>query len=220
VNLEIRQVTRGRDLRAFVDLPFRLYAADPRWVPPLRLERYLYLSPRTNGFFEHGSARLFLAERDGRVVGRISAHVDDAYNAHNEARWGWFGFLEVEDDAEALEALLGAAEGWLRARGMERMVGPADFTLNDGCGVLVEGHEHRPLLRQTWNQPYLVDLCEGAGLEKAMDMFFWRLDVSDRSGMVPILPELAERSRTEHGMRLRKMSRRSLRKDLDVFAEV
>jgi hypothetical protein len=220
VSLEIRPVTRGRDLRAFVDLPFRMYADEPRWVPPLRLERYLYLSRRTGSFFEHGTARLFLAERDGQVVGRISAHIDEAYNAHHDARWGWFGFLEVVDDAEVLEALLRAAEGWLRARGMERMVGPADFTANDGCGVLVEGFDRRPFLRQTWNQPYLVGLCEGAGLEKAMDMFFWALDVSERSGMVPILPELAERSRTEHGMRLRKMSRRSLRKDLDVFAEV
>jgi hypothetical protein len=116
--------------------------------------------------------------------------------------------------------LLDAAERWLRARGMERMVGPADFTLNDGCGVLVEGYERAPIIRQNWNRPYLVGLCEGAGLEKAMDMFFWALHIADRAGMMPILPELAKAAREQHGMRLRKMSRRSLRHDLDTFAEI
>jgi GNAT superfamily N-acetyltransferase len=220
VSLEIRPVSRARDRRAFVELPFRLYGTDTPWIPPLKLERRMYLNPRFNGFFEHGAARLFLAERDGRVVGRISAHVDDAYNAYHDARWGWFGFLEVERDREALEALLRAAEDWLRDQGCDRMVGPADFTLNDGCGVLVDGFERPPQIRQTWNHPWLGELCEQAGLEKAMDVFFWFLAIADRAGMLPILPELAKTAREEHGMRLRKMSRRSLRRDLDVFGEI
>jgi GNAT superfamily N-acetyltransferase len=220
VSLEIRPVAGGRDLRAFVDLPFRLYGTDSRWVPPLKLERYTYLSRRLNPFFRHGDARLFLAERDGRPVGRISAHIDHAYNEHHDAYWGWFGFLEVAEDAAALAALLDAAEGWLRQRGCERMVGPADFTLNDGCGVLVEGFDRDPIIRQTWNEPYLPALCDGAGLEKAMDVFFWHLEISDRQEMLPILPQLAATAREEHRMRIRKMSRRSLRRDLDVFGEL
>jgi hypothetical protein len=151
-------VRTRRDRRAFVELPFALYGTNTPWIPPLKLERRLYLNPRFNAFFDHGEVELFLAERDGRVVGRISAHVDGAYNAFHDATWGWFGFLEVEDDAEALAGLLDAAERWLRARGMERMVGPADFTANDGCGVLVEGYERAPIIRQTWNRPSLVGL--------------------------------------------------------------
>ena len=220
MNVEIRQVARPRDRRAFVELPYRLYATDPTWIPPLRLERRLYLMPRLNPFFEHGEAQLFLAERAGRVVGRISAHIDRAYNEYHGARWGWFGFLEVEDDPEALSGLLDAAEGWLRDRGMERMVGPADFTMNDGCGVLVEGFDRPPLIRQGYNRPYLQGLCEGAGLEKAMDVFFWFLEIGDRDGMLPILPQLAREAREKHGMRLRRMSRRSLRRDLDLFGEL
>jgi hypothetical protein len=220
VSVVIRPVSRGRDRRAFVELPYRLYANDPTWIPPLRLERHAYLVRRLNPFFKHGEAELFLAERDGRVVGRISAHVDGIYNDHHGRRWGWFGFLEVEEDPEALDALLGAAERWLRDRGMERMVGPADFTMNDGAGVLLEGFERPPMIRQNYNPPYLGALCEAAGLEKAMDLFFWYLHISDRSGMLPVLPELAEKARTEHGMRLRRMSRRSLRRDLDLFGEL
>ena len=220
MGLEIRPVVRRRDVRAFVDLPFRLYGTTSPWVPPLKLERRLYLNRRLNPFFRHGEARLFLAERAGRPVGRISAHVDDAFNDHHDERWGWFGFLEVADDAEALAGLLDAAERWLRERGCERMVGPADFTLNDGCGVLVEGYDRRPIIRQAWNEPYLPALCEGAGLEKAMDVFFWHLEIADRTQMLPILPQLARDAREKHGMRLRKMSRRSLRRDLDLFGEL
>ena len=91
MSLEIRPVDRWRDLRAFVNVPFRLYGVDGTWVPPLKLERYQYLTPKLNAFFKHGEAQLFLALRDGRAVGRISAHIDRAYNAYHDARWGWFG---------------------------------------------------------------------------------------------------------------------------------
>src|SRR3954469_18145667 len=101
-------------MREFIELPFRLHANEEQWVPPLRIERRLFLSPRFNAFFKHGEAQLFVARRDGRVVGRISAHIDRAFNAYHDNRWGMFGFLEVEEDAEALLALLEAAEGWLR----------------------------------------------------------------------------------------------------------
>jgi len=220
VSLEIRPVARRRDVRAFVDLPFRLYGTATPWVPPLKVERRLYLNRRLNPFFRHGEAELFLAERAGRPVGRISAHVDRAFNDYHAERWGWFGFLEVADDAEALAGLLDAGERWLRDRGCERMVGPADFTLNDGCGILVDGFERPPIIRQNWNEPYLPALCEGVGLEKAMDVFFWHLEIADRAQMLPILPQLARDAREKHGMRIRKMSRRSLRRDLDLFGEL
>ena len=220
MGLEIRPVVRRRDVRAFVGLPFRLYGTATPWVPPLKVERRLYLNRRLNPFFRHGEAELFLAERAGRPVGRISAHVDRAFNDYHAERWGWFGFLEVADDAEALTGLLDAAERWLRDRGCERMVGPADFTLNDGCGILVDGFERPPIIRQNWNEPYLPALCEGVGLEKAMDVFFWHLEIADRAKMLPILPQLARDAREKHGMRIRKMSRRSLRRDLDLFGEL
>src|SRR2546421_10044897 len=118
---EVRPVQGLRDLREFVALPFRLHAGTP-WVPPLKVERYLFLSRRLNAYFKHGEAEYFLARRDGRVVGRITAQINRAANEYHSRRWGNFGFLEFEDDQEALDALLSAAQGWLRARGMERMV--------------------------------------------------------------------------------------------------
>jgi hypothetical protein len=189
-------------------------------VPPLRIERRLFLSRRFNAFFTHGDAELFLARRAGRVVGRVSAQVDRSFNAFHGNRWGMFGFLELEDDAAVLDALLAAAEGWLRARGRDRMIGPMDFTVNDESGVLVEGFDREPMVRQPWHPPSYARLCEGAGLAKAMDLLMWELQIADRAKILPVIFELAERLGPDHGIRIRRMSQRTLRRDMDVFAEI
>jgi GNAT superfamily N-acetyltransferase len=220
VAVEVSKVSGGRDLKAFIDLPFRLHANHPLWVPPLKLERRAFLSKRLNAFFSHGEADYFLARRGGRVLGRVSAQINHAFNDHQQKRWGWFGFLELENDAEVAQALLAAAEEWLRARGMERMVGPASFALNDEGGVLVEGYDLRPMILQPWHPPYYQQLIEQAGMTKAMDLLMWNLEVSDREKVLPVIFELAEKVQSEHGIRVRPMRRRQLRKDLDFFAEV
>ncbi len=218
--VEIREVSGRRGLKAFIDLPYRVHANRPQWVPPLRLERWLFLSRRFNAFFAHGEAQYFLALRDGAVVGRASAQINHAFNEAQGNRWGWFGFFELEDDQEAADALLDAAASWLRARGMERMVGPADFTMNDESGVLVEGYEQSPIIRQPWQPPYYRELLERAGMTKAMDLLMWNLEVSDRTRVLPVIFELADKVESEHGIRVRPMRRLQLRKDLDAFAQI
>jgi GNAT superfamily N-acetyltransferase len=220
VSVEVQPVRSRGERRAFVDLPFRLHGTGTPWVPPLKLERHLFLSPRFNAFFSHGEAQLFLARRDGHVVGRISAHIDLHFNAFHANAWGMFGFLEVEEDQEAMGALLGSAAAWLRDRGRDRMVGPMDFTMNDESGVLIEGFERRPLIRQPWHPPYYARLCEETGMEKAVDLFMWALDISGRDKVMPIIWELAGQLESKHSIRIRKMTRRSLRRDLDEFAEI
>jgi GNAT superfamily N-acetyltransferase len=218
-SLTIRPVRSGRELTRFVDLPYRLHQGTP-WIPPLKLERRLFLNRRLNPYFKHGEAEYFLALRGERVVGRISAQIDRAFNEFHQNRWGMFGFLELEDDPEAMAALLDVAEDWLRQHGCDQMVGPMDFSMNEESGVLIEGHELEPLIRQPWHPPYYQRLCEGAGLDKAMDLYSWFLDISDRKDMLPILFELDERARTEHGVKIRRMSRRHLRQEMDRFAEI
>jgi GNAT superfamily N-acetyltransferase len=218
--LEITPVRGRADLRQFVALPYRLHAGTP-WIPALKLERYVYLSRLLNPFFKHGDAQYFLARRDGRVVGRITAQIDRHFNEFHDNRWGLFGFLEFEDDQEIVDGLLAAAEGWLRERARDRMVGPMDFVINEECGVLIEGFELEPMIRQPWQPPYYRERLEAAGLVKAMDVFHWDLDVSDRDKtMRPILPKLAERSREKYGITIRRMSFVHFRKELDEFAKV
>lgn len=219
-SVTIRPVRTRRERKRFIELPFRLYRDQPLWVPPLKIERRLFLSRRMNAFFSHGEAECFLAFRDDRVVGRISAHVNHAFNDHQEKNWGWFGFLEFERDPEVLQALLDTAAAWLGERGKERMVGPASFAMNDESGVLIEGFDLRPMILQPWNPPYYPELIEQSGMAKAMDLLMWNLEVSDRAKVLPVIFELAEKVQSEHGIRVRPMRRWQLRKDMDAFAEV
>ncbi|MGH2857988.1 MAG: GNAT family N-acetyltransferase [Solirubrobacteraceae bacterium] len=218
--VEISPVKGMRDLREFVALPFRLHAGTP-WIPPLKLERYVFLTRKLNAFFTHAEARYFLARRDGRVVGRITAQVDRNFNEHHSSRWGMFGFLEFEDDQEVVDALLETAESWCRARGCDRIVGPMNFQINDEAGVMIEGFEREPLIREPWNPAYYQARYEAApGMLKAMDLLGWDLSINDRSRMNPVLPKVAQRAHDKYGITIRRMSRRHLRSEMDEFARV
>ena len=217
--VEITPVRGFRELKSFIDLPFALHG-NTVWIPPLKEERYLFLIRRLNAFFTHGEAAYFLARRDGRVVGRITAHIDFAYNEFHHSRTGMFGFVEFEDDQEVVDALLATAESWLSARGITEMLGPMDFALNDEGGILIEGYDLEPMVRHPWHPPYYQERIEEAGLSKAQDLLSWSLDVSDAQTMDPRLARIAERAKTRYGVTIRRMTRRGLRRDLDEFAKV
>ena len=208
------------DRRQFVELPFGLHGTGTPWIPPLKLERHLFLSPRTGQFFRHGEAELFLARRRERVVGRVSAQIDPKFNSYQDNAWGMFGFFEAEEDPEVFAALLDAAARWLGERGRDRMVGPMDFTMNDEAGVLIEGFALEPVVREPWHPPYYKVLLEQAGLDKVVDLLMWELRISDRESILPIIRKLADELEPKHGIRIRRMSRRRLRRDLDAFAEI
>ena len=210
-----------RDRGEFVELPFRLHAGTEQWIPPVRLERRLFLSRRMNAYFKHAEAQEFLARRGKRVVGRISAQIDEAYDAEHGPGTGMFGFVELEDDPEVASALLDAARGWLAERGRSHMIGPMDYTMNDECGLLVDGFDREPMIKQPWHPPYYMRRVEEAGLQKAIDLYMWELEIADRAKILPVIFELAEQARCKHGITLRHLRRRDLSKDITgVFGEV
>src|SRR5947208_3669371 len=174
----------------FIRLPWRIYRNHPHWVPPLIYERKRFLNTKKNPFFTNGEAEYFLAWRDGEPVGRISAQIDRDFNDFPKNAWRMFGFFEAEDDPEVAVALLDAAEAWLKDRGRDRMVGPMDFTMNDESGIVIEGHDLSPMIKQPYHPRYYQGLVEGAGLSKAMDLFMWNLEVEDRGKVLPIIRQL------------------------------
>lgn len=220
MRVEIRPVASRRDLRAFVELPWRLYRNDPLWVPPLRADVRRRLDRRRNPFFEHAEAEYFLAWRGGEVVGRVSAHVDRHLNEFQGNAWGLFGFYESEDDPEVTRALLEAAASWLRARGRDRMVGPMDFTTNDEVGVLLEGRDESPSVLCPYTAAYYPALIEAAGFGKAMDVLMYDLAVTEREKVMPILWELAEQVESRHGIVVRPMRKSDLEAEVGRFLEV
>lgn len=218
--LEIRPAASRRDMTAFIKLPWRLYRNEPNWVPPLIFERRQFLDRAKNPFFAHAEAEYFLAWRDGRVVGRITAQTDRNFNEFQGNDWGMFGFFECEDDAEAAQALLDAAEAWLRARGRDRMVGPMNFSTNDESGVLVDGFDLLPTILTDYTARYYPALLERCGLSKAMDLLMWHLDVSERSSVDHRIWDAADLVESKHGIVCRQFRKQDLDSEVDRFLEI
>ncbi|MGI8623352.1 MAG: hypothetical protein ACR2NB_07660 [Solirubrobacteraceae bacterium] len=218
--IQIEPVRTRRELNAFIRLPFRLYEGAEHWVPPIIADRKRFLDRSKNPFFEHGEAEYFLARRDGRLVGRVTAQVDRHLHEFQGNRWGQFGFFECEDDQEAATALIDAAQAWVTAKGCDRLVGPFDFTINDECGVIVEGFDRLPVVLMNWTHRYYPALLEGAGLAKAMDTFMWSLNVVDRDKVHPAIFEMAAKVESEHGIVCRGMRKADIQAEVGRFLEV
>lgn len=172
--MQVRPVVSRADLNRFVDLPYRLNARDPIWVPPLRSDIYKLLDRGKNPFFDHGAAEYFLAERAGAVVGRIAAITNRLHNEYQSDQTGFFGFFETIYDQGVADALFEAAAAWLRGRGHDVMRGPASFSTNDECGLLVDGFDTPPTLMMPHNPPHIPRLFEAAGFRKAKDLLVYR----------------------------------------------
>ncbi len=165
---------RAAERRRFVRLPWRLYRSDPLWVPPLRSEVDKLLDPQRNPFFEHASIGLFIAERAGEPVGRIAAIVNELHNATHHDTVGFFGFFESIADTAVTRALIEAACEWLRQRGRTHIRGPVNPSMNDECGLLVEGFDRPPVIMMPYNPPYYAALLEACGFQKAKDLLaYW-----------------------------------------------
>jgi hypothetical protein len=163
----------------FVNLPYSLHRSDPNWVPPLRRDIRQMMDRRRGAFFDHGEAEFWLAWRDGRPVGRISAQINRLHLETHRDETGNFGMLEAIDDAAVFAALLAAAEEWLRDRGMRRVLGPYSLSMNDEIGVLVSGFDTPPMVGMPHAPPYYGERLEEAGYGKAKDLHAVRVAVAD-----------------------------------------
>ncbi|MEE9433869.1 MAG: N-acetyltransferase [Sphingorhabdus sp.] len=182
-DISIRAVISKADHKAFVELPYRLYADDPNWVPPLKGEVHALLTPGENPWFEHGEMQLFLAERDGQVVGRISAHLDHlALKQPPEQGMGpgvgFWGLFEGGDDA-VFRALIAVAEDWLRDKGMDRAMGPVSLSIWDEPGLLVTGHDRPPTVMMGYDAAAYEPWVEGSGYVGVEDLYTYGLKINE-----------------------------------------
>ena len=167
----VRPARSSADRAAFLDVPYDLYADAPHFVPPLRMDQKHVLDPKKNPFFQHGTLELFLAERGGRVVGRVAAIENGQHLAKYADGNGFFGFFDSVDDDAVAGALLDAAAAWLRQRGLTGVRGPVNPTMNDVAGLLVDGFDRPPAVLLPYNYPYYQGLLERWGMERAMTMW-------------------------------------------------
>ena len=183
-SIKIEAVEGARHLDDFLRVPYVVHADDPTWVPPLLAMEKKRLSPATGAFFKHGEAQLFVALRDGAPVGRISAQINRLHLATHQDGAGHFGFFDCIDDQDVANALFAAAAEWLKARGSKRMVGPFNFSINEECGLQIEGFDTPPALFMTQARPWTAPLLDRAGFEKETDLLAFRASpqgISDRA---------------------------------------
>ena len=173
----VRPVETKKDKKQFVDFAWEVYMGDPAWVPPLKDEVHGLLTPGKNPWFEHARAQLWLAERGGKVVGRISAQVDDLVLEHMGAGTGQWGFLDALDEEAAL-ALIATAEDWLRAQGMTRALGPFSLSIWDEPGLEIEGFAEPPTAMMGHHRPEYQAWIEAAGYAKAKDLLTYEVDIA------------------------------------------
>jgi hypothetical protein len=204
-----------RALHKFLRLPWSLYADDPAWVPPLILERRQLLSPR-DPYFDHARVRAWIAYRGSRPVGRISAQIDRLHLERYQDATGFFGLLEAEDDPETFRALLSAAETWLRGHGMVRILGPFNLSINQECGLLVEGFETPPMVMMGHGRPYYAGRIEEQGYGKAKDLVAYRInsDFSLSRAMELLLARVSGRVQT------RTLRRDRFAEDLRILQDI
>ena len=178
-DIVVTPVDGKADLKAFIELPVRLFAGHKGYIPHLNVERQEAFSPKKNPLFQHVDVQLFLARRAGRIVGRISAQVDRAYLARYADDTGHFGCLVAEDDPAIFAALFVAAENWLRQKGMTRSTGPFSLSVNEEVGLLVDGFDSPSVLMVPYDPPYSGPRVEGSGYAKLKDLFSYNYDVQN-----------------------------------------
>lgn len=193
----------------------RVYQDDPCWVQPLRIDRKNLWDPR-NPWFQHGRARAWLAVRDTRPVGSISAQIDDLHEKLHGEHVGYFGQLEAVDDPAVFAALLDTAVTWLHEQGMTEMRGPFDLSINQSCGLLIEGFESPPMIMMGHAPRYYRRHLEASGMVKAVDLLAYRLhpDFDPPRVMGRALARLGDR------IRLRTLSRRGYADDIELVREL
>jgi len=220
-SLTLKQVDGSRDLKRFLRVPWGLYGDDPAWVPPLLQKVKERLSPRHSPYFEHADAAYFLAERNGKPVGRLSAQICQLVQKYQDEGTGHFGMFECEDRQETADALFDAGEAWLRQRDMRRVMGPIDLSINDEIGMLVEGFGRSPCVMMGHHLPYYQTLVERSGFSKEIDLYAYYKPVCEP--FTDRIERLIKWASSDINMNIRVVLKkdydRELRNVLDIFRD-
>jgi hypothetical protein len=222
VTLAIRPVARKADRKRFVDLAFRLNAADPNWIPPLRAEALELITPGKNPFYEHAEQQLFLAERGGKLVGRISAHIDHLWLTMPAEQGGGpgignWGLLEAADQ-EAATALIATAEDWLRGRGMTSAMAPISCSIWEEPGLLVKGHDHPPTVMMGHANAAYQGWIEPLGYVGVKDLMTYDLGIVEP--FPPLVQRIISSGERNPRIRIRKVDKNRFEEEAHLILSI
>jgi GNAT superfamily N-acetyltransferase len=218
--ITVRAATSWRDRRRFQRLPWTIYANDPNWVPPILAQERLLLGWGRHPFFDHAEMVTLLAERNGKVAGRLAVFVNDIHNAKYDEKRGFFGFFECVDDLAVARELFAAGRAWLLQRGMTAWRGPVNPSLNYTCGLLIDGFASAPVFLMTYNPPYYAALIEASGFAKTQDMYAYEMDVALLAKLVDRYKPAVMSSLEGDDFVVRRFDRKHFATEIRTFLEI
>ncbi len=213
--ISVRPVKSKKDFKTFLKFPWKIYKDDPYWVPPLFMEKKRILDKNKNPFFKRADMEMYLAEKNGEVVGRIAAIRNDVHNEIHKENIGFFGFFESINDQDVTNKLFETAEKWVKAQGLDAIRGPANPSSNDEYALLIEGFDDSPRLMMTYNPKYYMNLIENYGFKKIKDLYAWKIE-NDKIMKSEKLLRVSEIARKRSGIKIREVDMKNFKKELEI----
>ena len=219
-NVRVFPVETRRDQRKFLELPWKLYADDENWVPPLRQNQKEMVNYIPHPFYERNKIQTFLATIDDEPVGRIAALVNYGHNERYKENRGFVGFFESIDDQAVADGLFGAAAGWLCEQGMTDVRGPMNPSMNHECGLLIEGFDRQPTFMMTYNPSYYPALWENFGFEKVEDMVSFWGHIDMLATLDPKIYEIGIQCVERFNVNLRPLNKKRFKQEVETYLNI
>ena len=215
--IEIKEVETKKDRNIFIQLPWKIYAGDPLWVPPLLFDLKRQLNKKINPFFDDAEVKYWIAFKNKKSVGRIAAIVNHQHNNHYNEKTGFFGYFECINDTEISRSLLNAAHHWLQQQGMFTVRGPVNLSLNNECGLLIEGFDRSPILQMNYNPVYYKNLLEEYGYIKEHDLFAFYVsdDILSNDKIMQRLKRIADLVIQKEGISFRYFNKKDFKNEIE-----
>jgi len=218
--ITVKKVENKADKAKFIDFVHDLYKDDSNYVPELFIAQSDLMNPAKNPFFKHSKADLFIAEKDGKVVGRIAAIRNNNYNEFTNTKVGFFGFFDVINHYDVAKKLLDTVTDWVKNEKLDSIIGPANFSTNETCGLLIDGYDSPPMVMMTYNKSYYKDFLEKYGYGKQMDLVAYTLDPMDMPEKLLRLAKGVEERLKRKGITIRKINMKNFNQEVERVKEI
>ncbi len=213
---KIKPVSNRKELKQFVKMPWEIYKNIPQWVPPLIIDQLELLSKEKHPFHKHAEVEYFIAMDNGKIVGRIAGLVNHNHNKLYNDKTGFFGFFECINDQNVANLLFESAESYLRKKGMERMIGPMNFSTNEEIGLLIEGFEYPPVVMMSYNPYYYISLYENYGLKKIKELYAWQVTKDTVSPeKIKLMERIIRELNTDKRIRIRSVNMKNFKSEVE-----
>lgn len=217
-SIEVFPVGSKSDIKKFIKFPWKLYHNDPNWVPPLLMDRRKLIDKVNNPFYKHSEVEFFLAHRNGELVGRIGAIINHNHNKEHKENIGFFGFFDCINDQDVSNSLFHTAKQWLKSRNVDAIRGPANPSVNDEYGLLIDGFDRPPVILMPYNPSYYQKLIEGAGLSKAKDLYAYH--VCKEKAFSEKLVRVVEKVREREGLTFRSINMKNFTHEVEIIKDL